>query len=331
MVGAGPAGLAAAVYGASEGLDTLVVESTGLGGQAGSSRRIENYLGFPAGISGTELTSRAVTQARKFNARMATPFRAISLEPGNGRHVVRLEEDHEIAARAVLIATGAQYRRLPVDDLDALRRHKRLLRRRPARGAALRRRTRGRGRRRKLGRPSSGLACPRRRARDAASSPSRSARDDVRLPHPRARALRSRGARPQRNRGAARPRRQVGSGDDDGRRSDCRSRSCSCSSAPRLAPSGSTTRSRRDEHGFILTGADGGRRLPPPRPPCRESSPPATSGRARSSDAPPRSGKGRWRCSSSTLTSRHASQPEPRLFVVSRAERLQSPARWLYH
>ena len=118
VVGAGPAGLAAAVYGASEGLDTLVIESSGLGGQAGTSRRIENYLGFPAGISGNELTGRAVTQARKFNARLATPFRAVSLEPGNGRHVVRLEEDHEIAARAVLIATGAQYRRLPVDNLD---------------------------------------------------------------------------------------------------------------------------------------------------------------------------------------------------------------------
>src|SRR6476659_9093753 len=82
VVGAGPAGLGAAVYGASEGLDTLVVESTGLGGQAGTSRRIENYLGFPAGVSGSELTRRAVTQARKFNARMATPFRAVSLEPG---------------------------------------------------------------------------------------------------------------------------------------------------------------------------------------------------------------------------------------------------------
>jgi thioredoxin reductase (NADPH) len=118
VVGAGPAGLGAAVYGASEGLDTLVVDSTALGGQAGSSRRIENYLGFPAGITGTELTSRAVTQARKFNARMATPYRAVSLEPGNGRHVVRLEEDHTIAARAVLLATGAQYRRLPVDGLS---------------------------------------------------------------------------------------------------------------------------------------------------------------------------------------------------------------------
>ena len=117
VVGAGPAGLAAAVYGASEGLDTLVVEGTALGGQAGSSRRIENYLGFPAGISGTELTSRAVTQARKFSARTATPYRALSLEPGNGRHVVRLEDDRAVAARAVLLATGAQYRRLPVARL----------------------------------------------------------------------------------------------------------------------------------------------------------------------------------------------------------------------
>jgi thioredoxin reductase (NADPH) len=117
VVGAGPAGLGAAVYGASEGLDTLVIDATVLGGQAGSSRRIENYLGFPAGISGTELTSRAATQARKFDARLATPFRAESLQPGNDRHIVRLEEDHEIAARAVLLATGAEYRRLPVDDL----------------------------------------------------------------------------------------------------------------------------------------------------------------------------------------------------------------------
>jgi thioredoxin reductase (NADPH) len=117
IVGAGPAGLAAAVYGASEGLETMVIEGTALGGQAGSSRRIENYLGFPAGISGSELTSRAVTQARKFGAQLASPYRALSLEPGDGLHVVRLEEDHEIAARAVLLATGAQYRRLPVEGL----------------------------------------------------------------------------------------------------------------------------------------------------------------------------------------------------------------------
>jgi thioredoxin reductase (NADPH) len=117
IIGAGPAGLGAAVYGASEGLETLVLESTALGGQAGTSRRIENYLGFPAGISGGELTSRAVTQARKFHARTATPYRALALEPGADRHLIRLEDDHEVAARAVVLATGAQYRRLPVADL----------------------------------------------------------------------------------------------------------------------------------------------------------------------------------------------------------------------
>src|SRR5262249_61734900 len=89
------------------------------GGQRGAPPRTDTSLGFPAGISGTELTSRAVTQARKFNARTATPYRALSLEPGNGRHLVRLEDDIEIVARAVLLATGAQYRRLPVDRLAA--------------------------------------------------------------------------------------------------------------------------------------------------------------------------------------------------------------------
>jgi thioredoxin reductase (NADPH) len=117
VVGGGPAGLGAAVYGASEGLSTLVVEGTALGGQAGTSRRIENYLGFPAGISGSELTSRAITQARKFGARTATPYRAVGLEPGDGRHVVRLEGGVAVSARAVVLATGAEYRRLPVDDI----------------------------------------------------------------------------------------------------------------------------------------------------------------------------------------------------------------------
>ncbi len=119
ILGGGPAGLGAAVYGASEGLDTLVIEGTVLGGQAGTSRRIENYLGFPAGISGSELTSRAVTQARKFGARTATPYRAKALEPGGDRHLVRLEDGNEIYARTVLLSTGAEYRRLPVDDLDS--------------------------------------------------------------------------------------------------------------------------------------------------------------------------------------------------------------------
>jgi thioredoxin reductase (NADPH) len=118
IVGGGPAGLGAAVYGASEGLNTLIVEGEVLGGQAGTSRRIENYLGFPAGISGTELTSRAIAQTRKFDARTATPYRAVALEPGGERHVVKLDGGSEIAARVVLLATGAEYRRLPVEGLD---------------------------------------------------------------------------------------------------------------------------------------------------------------------------------------------------------------------
>jgi thioredoxin reductase (NADPH) len=118
VIGGGPAGLGAAVYGASEGLETLLVESTVLGGQAGASRRIENYLGFPAGISGNELTGRAITQARKFGARTATPFRALSLEPGDGSHQIELEDGYVVVARAIVIATGAEYRRLAVSGLE---------------------------------------------------------------------------------------------------------------------------------------------------------------------------------------------------------------------
>jgi thioredoxin reductase (NADPH) len=118
IIGGGPAGLGAAVYGASEGLDTLIVESTSIGGQAGTSRRIENYLGFPAGISGNELLSRAATQSRKFGARLASPYRAQELQPGIERHLVKLEDGNEIAASAVLLTTGAEYRRLPVAGLE---------------------------------------------------------------------------------------------------------------------------------------------------------------------------------------------------------------------
>jgi thioredoxin reductase (NADPH) len=119
VVGGGPAGLGAAVYAASEGLDTLVVEGSALGGQAGTSRRIENYLGFPAGISGSELAVRAIGQARKFGARMASPYRAVALEPGVEHHLVRLESGQELRARAVVLATGAEYRRLPIPEVEA--------------------------------------------------------------------------------------------------------------------------------------------------------------------------------------------------------------------
>jgi thioredoxin reductase (NADPH) len=113
VVGAGPAGLGASVYGASEGLSTLALESTALGGQAGTSSRIENYLGFPAGLSGFELASRALVQADKFGARTAVPQEAVGLRREVGHYHIELSEGGELAAaRSVIAATGARYRRL---------------------------------------------------------------------------------------------------------------------------------------------------------------------------------------------------------------------------
>jgi thioredoxin reductase (NADPH) len=112
VVGAGPAGLAAAVYGASEGLRTLVVEMVAVGGQAAGSSRIENYLGFPTGISGGDLTQRAVVQAEKFGAHLTSPCAAASLREAAGHLVVRLSDGTEVAGRAVIVASGASYRRL---------------------------------------------------------------------------------------------------------------------------------------------------------------------------------------------------------------------------
>jgi len=112
VVGAGPAGLAAAVYGASEGLRTLVLEMVAVGGQAAGSSRIENYLGFPTGISGGDLTQRAVVQAEKFGAHLTSPCAAASLREAAGHLVVRLSDGTEIAGRAVIVASGAHYRRL---------------------------------------------------------------------------------------------------------------------------------------------------------------------------------------------------------------------------
>jgi thioredoxin reductase (NADPH) len=118
VVGAGPAGLAAAVYGASEGLDTVAVDAVATGGQAGTSSRIENYLGFPAGVSGGELADRAAIQARKFGARLTVPAEAVALEPDDGCYVVRLADGGTLRARAVVIASGARYRRLHVPRLE---------------------------------------------------------------------------------------------------------------------------------------------------------------------------------------------------------------------
>ncbi|MFH0342221.1 MAG: FAD-dependent oxidoreductase [Chromatiales bacterium] len=118
IVGSGPAGLAAAVYGASEGLNTVVLERTAPGGQAGSSMRIENYLGFPTGITGSELADRAVLQADKFGARVSIPTPVINLTFDKAYSVLGLEGGETVIAKCLLIASGAEYRRLGVDGCD---------------------------------------------------------------------------------------------------------------------------------------------------------------------------------------------------------------------
>jgi thioredoxin reductase (NADPH) len=120
IVGGGPAGLAAAVYGASEGLDVLVLESGSPGGQAGSSSRIENYLGFPTGISGLDLTGRAYAQAQKFGARIMIARAATGLACDRPSYTVHIEGGSHVAARAVVIATGAEYRRPALEHLSRL-------------------------------------------------------------------------------------------------------------------------------------------------------------------------------------------------------------------
>lgn len=123
VVGAGPSGLAAAVYAGSEGLSALVLDCRAFGGQAGASARIENYLGFPTGITGLALMARAYNQAQKFGVEMAIPDEVAGLEPagaaGEEGFVLRLSNEERVRARAVVIASGARYRRLGVDNLDA--------------------------------------------------------------------------------------------------------------------------------------------------------------------------------------------------------------------
>lgn len=118
VVGAGPAGLAAAVYGASEGLDVLVIESSAPGGQAGASSKIENYLGFPTGISGQDLAGRAYTQAQKFGAQLLIARNARGLGCERRPYMLKFDGEEKVPARTVVIATGAQYRKLPVENLS---------------------------------------------------------------------------------------------------------------------------------------------------------------------------------------------------------------------
>jgi thioredoxin reductase (NADPH) len=123
IVGAGPAGLAGAVYAGSEGLSVLVLDCRAFGGQAGASMRIENYLGFPTGIRGMALMARAYNQAQKFGVEMAIPDEVMELDPsggaGNGPFVLKLSNSERAMARSIVIATGARYRRLAVDGLEA--------------------------------------------------------------------------------------------------------------------------------------------------------------------------------------------------------------------
>jgi thioredoxin reductase (NADPH) len=118
VVGAGPAGLGAAVYAASEGLDTVLIDSVATGGQASTSARIENYLGFPAGISGSELAERAGVQAARFGVHIAVPETATALGTEGGYHAIEVDARRRVLARTVVLATGAAYRRLPVARLD---------------------------------------------------------------------------------------------------------------------------------------------------------------------------------------------------------------------
>ncbi|HEY3133189.1 MAG TPA: FAD-dependent oxidoreductase [Gemmatimonadaceae bacterium] len=118
VVGAGPAGLAAAVYGASEGLDVLVIESSSPGGQAGSSSKIENYLGFPSGISGEDLTRAAYTQAQKFGADVVVAESATHLDCARKSYKIQIDDGSYIQARTIVIATGAEYRRLPLENIS---------------------------------------------------------------------------------------------------------------------------------------------------------------------------------------------------------------------
>ncbi|WP_084399769.1 FAD-dependent oxidoreductase [Henriciella aquimarina] len=118
VVGAGPAGLAASVYAASEGLSVLTLDSEGPGGQAGTSSKIENYLGFPMGVSGRELAARAAIQAQKFGARIAAPAKATGLDRDGEGYCITLQDGRRLRSRAVVIATGAQYRRLPIPGLE---------------------------------------------------------------------------------------------------------------------------------------------------------------------------------------------------------------------
>ena len=187
IVGAGPAGLAAAVYGASEGLDTQVIDKTAFGGQASTSARIENYLGFPTGISGSELAERATLQARRFGARMVVPAQAVGLAADDGHYTIELSDGSVINGRTLIVATGAQYRKLDLPELERYEGTQHLLRRHPGGGADVRRRSGADRRRRQLRRPGRDVPLASRRELSPDDPRRRPREVDVALPDRRAR------------------------------------------------------------------------------------------------------------------------------------------------
>src|SRR4029077_4482596 len=120
IVGGGPAGLAAAVYGASEGLHTVIVERKAPGGQAGMSSRIENYLGFPAGLSGNDLARRAVVQAQRFGVEILSPQEVVGVRTEGTYRILKLGDGNEISCHALMVASGVQWRRLDAPGIDRL-------------------------------------------------------------------------------------------------------------------------------------------------------------------------------------------------------------------
>ena len=260
IVGAGPAGLAAAVYGASEGLRTIVVEREAPGGQAGTSSRIENYLGFPSGVSGDELASRALQQARRLGAEILVTRSITRIDAATRQ--VHLDGGDVLRARTIILACGVAWRRLAIEGFDRLagkgisygaarseaREHARP--RRPHR------------RRRQLGGAGGDVLLDPRAERDD-PLPRRDAREEhVALPHRPARE-------PLEHRHAAtgaevvgRPRRHVARGDRGPRPRDRRDDArwspagCSSSSARTPRPAGCRRRSRSTDRGYVLTGAD---------------------------------------------------------------------------